>query len=338
MGGTVGGGRIRVDLVRVSCTALKWGDNAPQPFTGPTPAFRTERVRDYGVQAGLALAARWAWKKLRKRSTTTKMSVAEMYFQLEKSASAPTAAAAPSSSMPKAAAPLPPAPPKLPTAPMPTKAPPTPQTDELKAEAAAPAAKPPAPVSTPPPATAPAAPPPTTAPIPPAAPPPAANTPPTATKTPPPAAPPPPAVPPPPPAAEPTPAESQSETSASEAPASASSSDSKKTEAKEKKGFGWLLNRSKSAQAPLLAELLQEKDSSDGEVPTVYLRAVASELCVDAPSGVFDGTEGLKVVPASVRDLVIGASSRSSTPCYSSMPAIHKLRLAASRFCFDCLA
>lgn len=122
-------------------------------------------------------------------------------------------------------------------------------------------------------------------------------------------------MPPPPPAAEPTPAESQSETSASEAPASASSSDSKKTEAKEKKGFGWLLNRSKSAQAPLLAELLQEKDSSDGEVPTVYLRAVASELCVDAPSGVFDGTEGLKVVPASVpvatRSLLLHAAVKS---------------------------
>ena len=75
-------------------------------------------------------------------------------------------------------------------------------------------------------------------------------------------------LPPPPPAAEPTPAESQSETSASEAPASASSSDSKKTEApprdqanrtgrfdksppcskaKEKKGFGWLLNRTRES-------------------------------------------------------------------------------------------
>jgi len=45
--------------------------------------------------------------------------------------------------------------------------------------------------------------------------------------------------------------------------------------------------------------LLQEGDIEE-RCPTKFLRAVASELCLDAPAGVFDSVEGLSKVPAAV--------------------------------------
>lgn len=45
--------------------------------------------------------------------------------------------------------------------------------------------------------------------------------------------------------------------------------------------------------------MLQEGDIED-RCPTKFLRAVASELCLDAPAGVFDSVEGLSRVPAAV--------------------------------------
>ena len=57
-----------------------------------------------------------------------------------------------------------------------------------------------------------------------------------------------------------------------------------------------MLNRNKTVEVPKLAELLQD---GEDESPVKFLRAVASELCLDTP-GYFDGTEGLTVVPDSV--------------------------------------
>jgi len=64
-------------------------------------------------------------------------------------------------------------------------------------------------------------------------------------------------------------------------------------------GFGWLTSRSQTPKAPKLAELL--KDGDDHPVPNVgFLKAVASELCIDVPEGCFDDVAALTRVPASV--------------------------------------
>jgi len=64
-------------------------------------------------------------------------------------------------------------------------------------------------------------------------------------------------------------------------------------------GFGWLTSRSQNPKVPTLSELL--KDSGDDPIPNAgFLKAVASELCVDVPEGCFDDVAGLTRVPASV--------------------------------------
>lgn len=62
----------------------------------------------------------------------------------------------------------------------------------------------------------------------------------------------------------------------------------------ERGGFGWLLPAQKP-KVPPLAELLGKEQLAAG-----LLRAVASELNVDAPDGLFDEVPGLTRVPASV--------------------------------------
>jgi len=82
----------------------------------------------------------------------------------------------------------------------------------------------------------------------------------------------------------------------------------------EKKGFGWLLNRSsKAGKVKPLSELLA--DTEESKLPVKFLRAVASELRGDAPAGVFDGVEGLTVVPSAVpeatRSVLLHAAVKS---------------------------
>jgi len=200
-----------------------------------------------------------------------------MYYQLERSAG--LSLEAPAKQAPAAEAP----PPAPPSAPLPAAAPPLPPApaEETAASASpATAAPPPPAVPLPPPPTAPLPPPPAPA----AAKETAASDSPAATVPPPPPAapsPPPPTAPLPPPPA-PAAAKADGERTAGSNPI--------------KKGFGWL-KRGQKAKAEPLAKLLQ---SADAEGHGKFLRAVASELCVDSPEGCFKDVAGLTAVPASV--------------------------------------
>ncbi|CAJ1346987.1 unnamed protein product, partial [Effrenium voratum] len=213
---------------------------APPP---PPPFWKQPRTwAALALTVVAALCARFLYRQSRKESKK-KMSMAEMYFQLEKSALAGATSGTdkeekavstkpPSTPPPPAATPPPPVttpPPAATTTPPPPATPPpsaakppppatTPPPSEEKPPPATtpppPAAKPPPPATTPPPSAA-TPPPPATTPPPPAAkpPPPATTSPPSAAKPPPPATtpqpsaakPPPPATTPPPSAAKPPP-------------------------------------------------------------------------------------------------------------------------------------
>jgi len=206
-------------------------------------------------------------RRRKKASATSKLSMGDMNFQLEKSMGVQTDVKQPTA-------------PRTPRAPVP-----------LKSTA-------PAPIPVPSPVPTPAA---TAAPPTPATmPPPQIPLPATA-------------EPPSEPVAAPVPETASSAQAVEPPPESKPAEASSKDQEVEKKGFGWLLNRSKAGKVKPLSELLA--DTEESKLPAKFLRAVASELCGDAPAGVFDGVEGITMVPSTVpeatRSMLLHAGVKS---------------------------